>query len=744
MSVTSNLLSANTSGLETDISGWTAGANTTLSWSTRFYSGAHSLGMTATAAGTARATTAARVPVVAGTVYTAYAYFALVVAAAGRSATVTVDWYSAVTGGTAISSSISNTTSLPNATAWATPPPILIATAPAGATYASVTVAVAGLSAGAVAAVDVISFGPPALLPENMLTYNTQGVEVDASGWQNLKNCALATSTADKVEGWLSLQVTATAVGDTQARTVASYAVTPGTEYYSYAWVKAPAVGGLEYRMEVWWYDATNTFISGTLITRSWTPPASEWYRCAVIGRAPALAVTARVVLRPQASVAGEVWLFDQILFRAAPVISGNLIGYSAQGFEVTAEEWLPEQGCTISRDITRSWEGGSSLTILADGTTDPIVRMVTGVPVVPRQVYTLNPRLYHPAGPANRMIGLLFSWYDASGMLISTSQFRWILAGSSGWRSLTGSAMSPDGAVTMAAGVRWFDADVGTSFGLDQVLVARGGLGILVDPIPGEYAVRISLQGLTQGGYAYWGLWRMLQSDGSMTPLRGATEETAQTPITGDLAVVEDYEAPLGVPIQYYLKLWTTLPAYTSITTEPPLILDEPPVTHVVMKDPLSPARRAAVMVGTLPDWQRTARQGVSQVRGRARPIVISDVRSAATGTMTLVTETDGERQRVKWLMDVGSTVLLQWPRTWGEDDVYVQIGDVTEKRATRYAEYGDREWDVPLIEVDRPVGVTVGSANRTWANVLSENFDWLAVFTARGSWLDVYTGGS
>ncbi|MFF1417631.1 hypothetical protein [Streptomyces sp. NPDC058280] len=743
MSVSTNLLSTNTSGLETDISGWTAGANTTLSWSTRFYFGARSLGMTATAAGTARATTAARVAVTSGTVYTAYAYFALIAAAAGRTATVTVDWYAAVSGGTVISSSTSAASALPNATTWKDPPALLVATAPAGATYAAISVSVAGLSAGAAVATDAIAFGPPALLTENLLPYNTQGMEVDASGWQNLKNCTIAVLSTDRVEGWQSLQVTATAAGDTQARTVASYSVTPGTEYYSYAWVKAPAVD-LEYRMEVWWYDAAAAFINGTLITRSWTPPASTWYRCAVIGKAPVGAVTARVVLRPQASAASEVWLFDQILFRPSPILAGNLLGYSQQGFEATSDDWVAEQGCTIVRDIARSWEGGSSLAITADGTSDPTIRVAVGIPVTPRQVYTLNPRFYHLAGSGQRMIGLLFSWYDSGGQILSTSQFRWIISASEGWRSLTGSAMAPTGAVTMSAGVRWFDATAGTAFGLDQILLTAGGLGILADPIPGRYAVTVSLQGLTQGGYTYWGLWRMLQSDGSMTPLRGSTGDTSQIPITSDLAVLEDYEAPLGVPIVYYLKLWTALPAYTSITTEPPLVLDEPATTHVVMKDPLSPARNASIMVGTLPDWQRTARQGVSQVRGRARPIVISDVRSAKTGTMTLVTESNEERQRLEWLLEVGSTVLLQWPRAWSEDDVYVQIGDVTEKRAARYAEYGDREWDVPLIDVDRPVGATVGSADRTWATVNAERLDWLAVYTGAASWLDVYTGGS
>jgi hypothetical protein len=173
------------------------------------------------------------------------------------------------------------------------------------------------------------------------------------------------------------------------------------------------------------------------------------------------------------------------------------------------------------------------------------------------------------------------------------------------------------------------------------------------------------------------------------------------------------------------------------------PITLPEPDFTSVSIVDPGLPARNATAVVGTLPDWSRAARQGVNPVRGRARPIVITDVRTSRTGTLTLITETQEELESMWWLLETGNTLLIRWPRAWGESDVYVQVGDVSAARLADYAGHQDRAWSVPLTEVDRPIGGATGSASRTWDTVRTENPDWLGVLTSGATnWLDVYTG--
>lgn len=740
MSVQTNLLGANASGFDTDVTGWTPGANTTLARNTaRAYAGAASMQLTATTSGSVSASLAQRVGVTPGAVLTAYSYFANIVAASGRNTTVTVSWYANVTGGSALSTVSSAAATLPTSTLWATPPPVLIATVPALAHFAQITLTVTGLTSGAQVVTDVVSLGPPFITTGSFLDYGTQGCEVDASGWSTVANASIATSAVNSYEGWRSLQITATAAGDTRIRTAADYAVTPGVEYLGYGWVVPPAAG-LEFRTELWWYDGTGTFMTGTLASASSYPTSTTtWTRCTVIGTAPPGAATARLVLRPQATSAGQSWLCDQMFLRDAPILPGTMLGYNAQSMEVDVSGWTITQGGTIAQSGTRAWDGVASMAITADGTADPVVNLNGHWPVEARQAYQIVPHVYMPASGT---VDLLFTWYDDADAVIRSTFYRWNLTSGAGWYAPTGSFVPPEGAVTASAGLQIHGATAGTVYYVDGVLLGPGGLGVIADPITDAYGVRVSLQGLTTGGHTYWGLWRMLLSDGSQTPVRGADGDLTQQAITGDVGIQEDYEAPLGQPVVYQARLWTTPTAMESSTSEP-ITIASPGDSHLVIKDPALPVRsNSDGVVTTAPDWQRQARQGVYQVRGRVRPIVITDVRSSRTGSMVLTTETQDERDAIWFAVETGNTLLLQWPDGWGLGDMYVQIGDVTEARLSTYAAHADREWTFTLTEVDRPIGGLVGSATRVWQNVLDDNTSWQAVYESASSWLDVLTG--
>lgn len=739
MSVATNLLA--NPNFDTDVSGWAAGSNTTITRNaSRYYAPNGSMQLTATAAGSVTATTSARVAVTAGNTYTAYAYFANVAAASGRGTTVTVTWYAAVTGGAAISSVTSSSSTLPNDTTWMKPPPVLIATAPAGANYASVTVSGTGLTAGGAIVTDVVSFGPPALVTNNILPYAVQGVEVDASGWQAVWQATVSATSSDSYEGWRSLAITSTATGACRAGTVASFPVTAGTEYMGYAWVYAP-VSDPEWHTVIRWYDSAGTLISSSTQSRKGFT-SQAWTRCPVIDTAPAGAVTAQLILEPVATAVGQVWLCDQMALLPTPIIPGNLLGYAAQGIEVDSAKWTAAGGCTKFQTSIVAYDGVSSLKIVCDGTDDATVVLNGTVPVTPRQAYRIAPRIYHAGRTSVPVVDLLFTWYDASGIQISSVFSRWTMGTAAGWYAPVGSAVAPAGAATLRIGMRFLNPANGDLFYADSILVAPGGLGIIADLIDGNYGARVSIQGLTTDGKTTYGLWRMLD-DGTMTPVRGPVGDLTSTAITGDLAVVEDYEAPLGVGYRYYVKLWTNSSSYQASTSNV-ITLPEPEDTIVIIKDPGLPARWAESVVakGGMPDWTRAARQGVNAIRGRARPIIISDVRTSRTGTMTLVTETQDELDAMWWLLETGNTLLLQWPSEWGERDVYVQVGDVTEAHVADYAGYKDRTWSIPLTEVDRPVGGITGSADRTWQAVVDTRTDWLDVMANATSWLDVYTG--
>lgn len=736
MSVPTNLLSANTSSIETDTSGWVGGANTTKSMSSRFYQGAASLGLTATAAGFVAATTATRVAVVAGTTYQAYAFFANLVAASGRVATVRIEWFDVATGGTALSSSTSAGSTLANATSWNTPPPGIIAVAPAGATYASIVVMVTGMTAGATVAVDLITFGTPYTVTGNILPYASMSVEQDVGAWTGWTNCTVGRSTTDSREGWYSLQLTAVAAGTVASRLSTTVPVTPGTEYLSQVMVKSTT--GAPVRLDIQWCDAASTLLGTASETRT-VPSDGTWTALQVVSVAPPTAAGARIIIGPTASAAGDAWLCDlmTLLPTSARAVAGNLLPYTVADMEPNLSGWTVTGG-VASQSTTTVVSGVYSMKVVASGgdltltTVSPVTGVTLGVG------YQFGLPVYQTATAYKHTD--LVEWLDANGVVLRS---RW-----QSWQGMTGEwrvgymgDIAPAGAVAVRLGTTFEALPAGATIYFDRATFIVGGLVASAEPAGGGGAA-ITVRGLTTGGPTW--TWSLLRYVGGETPqpVRGWTGDLTNVSITGDLAVITDYEAPLGVPVQWRVVLDGGSQGRFYYTTDSVTLDAE--TLDVWIKDPGLPARSVHATVQTLPEWQRAARQGVNQVRGRSRPIVISDVRLSRTGTVGLVTQSDDERDALWWVLDSGNTLLLQWPPGFGERDVYVSVGDVAESRLTDLAEHTDRTWTLPLTEVDRPLGGMVGSPDRTWQDVADAGSTWADALADATTWLDVYTGVS
>ncbi|MER5501372.1 hypothetical protein ABT096_29785 [Streptomyces sp. NPDC002561] len=601
------------------------------------------------------------------------------------------------------------------------------------------TVSAAGLAAGGAVVTDSVAFGPPNSASGNLIPYAASSVELDVSAWGAWENCTIAQSSTLSWEGWCSLAITSAASGEAQSGISVPIAITAGTEYVSTVMVRSAVAGSV--RVDLRFYNAAGTFLSWAFST--WSLAADTWTRLTAAGYAPAGAVGARIVVRPMATAAGQIWFCDRMTISPALKLPNEMLSYNASSFEVDASAWLATDGCTISRSLDTSWEGVASLRVDPVGaSTSGTFQLVQPLPVTPRQAYQVEPRVKIGADPNPRQAAVTYDWLDGTGVLVSTLRYTWTMnPGSGGWYALTTSAVAPDGAASLRVSVT---VSLLTTIGpvyVDAVSVTPGGRAVIADPVPGTFSATISVQGLTLGGYAYWKLLRV-DEDGTMTPVRGTSGDLVQVPITGDVAVMEDYEAPLGVPVRYYVQVWTTSSSTRSTMSEP-IVIPEPSPTDVVLKDPLQPARQTTAVVakGGQPQWVRKARQGINAVRGRIRPIVISDIRTGREGTLTLVTETAEDLASMWWMLETGDVLLLQWPRIFGERDVYVSVGDVTEAGVVEYAGYSDRTWTLPLTEVDRPVGGTAGSAGRTWQTVLTTHDDWMSVLSA-GSWLDVLQG--
>ncbi|MEU7243416.1 hypothetical protein [Streptomyces sparsogenes] len=726
MAITGNLLSANAESIETDASAWSALVNAaTPTRASGGTSGSFCLAWTATASGDSQVGLASRVAVTPGVEYWSCA--SVWPPAVGAQARLEIRWYTS--GGTLISTVQGPLLSAPSVS-WNQI--AAVGAAPATAATALVVLRVTATAAAQVWFADRIFLGQTTGVPGNLLNWNAESIEIDRSGWGASTNCVLGVSTSSYT-WYQSMLLTSSAAGDCLARSALGEAptVTPGVEYTAFAQV-SPGASGLPFAIQIRWRDAAGTEIQIDSATR--TPASGQWTRCTVAATAPPGAVTARVGLAPTATAAGQQWGVDRLVLAptSALMTAGNLLPYNVADFELDVSGWTVSGGTSVqASDIVLS--GGYSMKMTASGG-DLVAALAVPVGVTPGLGYQFAPCIY---SSATRVYQTRIEWLDNTGTPVRTRWQSW--SGRSGaWLVGSMGDLAPANAVSVRLSVIVPDAAAGEVWYLDSVAWKLGGLTALAAPSGGG-GVTVTIRGLTTGGPTWkWRLDRV--QAGKSTPVRGWTGDLIDQPTTGDVAIAVDYEAPLGVPLQWRVRSYTT-GASIAYTSDPLTLAGE--TTDVWLTDVALPARSVSATVGVpLPDWQRSARQGTYSVKGRPRPVVISDVRSSRTGTLVLVTQTEEDRDALWWVLESGNTLLVKWPLGFTEPDMYVQVADVTEAHITASAEHSDRQWTLALTEVDRPIGGIIGSPDRTWQTVKDAGSDWASAIGNARSWLDVFTG--
>ncbi|GAA0641273.1 hypothetical protein GCM10009548_01820 [Streptomyces malaysiensis subsp. malaysiensis] len=727
MAISGNLLPANAESIETDASGWAGLVNAANLVRTGGGAlGSFCLAWTATVSGDSQIGIASRVAVTPGVEYWSCA--TVFPPGAGAQSRLEIRWYNA--GGTVISTTQGPLIAAPAGT-WHQV--AAVGTAPANTATALVVVRVTATANSQPWYMDRAFLGLTTGVSGNLLNWNAESIEIDRSGWGASTNCVLSVSLSS-FTWYQSMLLTASAAGDCLARSALGEAptVTPGVEYAAFAQV-SPGTSGLSFAIQIRWRDASGNEIQTDTGTR--TLASGQWTRCTVAAVAPAGAVTARIGLAPTATAAGQQWGIDRIVFAptSALMTAGSLLTYNTSEFELDVSGWTVTGGTSVqASDAVLS--GGYSMKMTASGG-DLVAALATPVSVTPGMGYQFIPCLF---SNVSRIYQTKVEWLDAANTVIRTRWQPWNGHAGGAWMAGSMGDLAPAGAAFARLSVVVPDATAGDLWYLDNVGWKLGGLTALATPAGGG-GVSITIRGLTTGGPTWkWRLDRI--QAGRSTPVRGWAGDLVDQPATGDVAVAVDYEAPLGVPLQWRVRSATT-GASISYLSDPLTLAGE--VTDAWLTDVSLPARSVAATVGTpLPDWQRSARQGVYNVRGRQAPIVISDVRASRTGTLTLVTESEEERDALWWVLETGNTLLIKWPLTFTEPDMYVQVADVTEAHITAVAEHSDRTWTLALTEVDRPLGGIIGSPDRTWQTVKDSGSDWNSALYGATTWLDVYTG--
>jgi hypothetical protein len=471
------------------------------------------------------------------------------------------------------------------------------------------------------------------------------------------------------------------------------------------------------------------------------SPSTAAWTRVAIDGTVPSGAASFKVELTAFATGSGQTAFADLVVVRPPTGLPGNLLPYNAESIETDTSGWSAVSGCTVARSTVEPYRGAYSLAVTFTDVT-AVVALAAPVSVTPGDVYQFMPWTW-PARLTQTLTPVL-QWLDASGNVVNeqASPYGWPTDAPTGaWWSIAASGVCPPGATQLSVTYS-ITGTVGDVWYFDAIYLGPGGLGAVATPIPDDYAAQISLEGLTTQNATQFSLYRQ-DTDGTLTPVRGQSGDLVLAPVTTDLDVETDYEAPLGVPISYMVEIFSSAGEQWAIYTSAPIVIDAAPdAWHVLLKDPTAPARNMLTTWQTPPEWTSPARQATYVPLNSTNPIVRYDVRGSQTGTLALITMSDSERAALTWLLAAGDTLLMQAPPGCGIDDVYVQVGDVVESRVAGYAQDPIRTWQLPLTVVGRPSGPMVGTAGRTWQDVADGYGTWRDVLSAYQTWMGVLLG--
>ncbi|MFI1830675.1 hypothetical protein ACH41E_30190 [Streptomyces sp. NPDC020412] len=736
MAIPGNYLSDTTSTITPNTSGWAVLLNCTLSKGVGGSVTDDCLQMTSVAAGEMRARTVASYPVIAGTEYEVFAD------AAGGTVPerIGLRWL------TAANAEISISWSLTTSSAWASWHRIAVADwAPDTAAFVQVVFSAAP-AAGVSQYLDNVYLGLPQRTTGNLLAATAETNERAALWEWGVTTNATLTRQAPPV-GWSSTTyvagghvaaMTVTANGNANFRCTHLPEVTPGTEYLGYLHLNPPAAASTAW-VELRFYDAGFTQIQATRSTLA--APGTGWYRQRVSASAPAGAAYATLAAGLDGATAGQVLRTDTAVITVAPVSrEGSVVPYADSSFEQGIGAWTVVSGAaTLARLTpwgTDSLEGSYCLAVTSGTAASSVIRsgrysigaaaglsfrVESGIKVVSGS-WTLTRSI---------------RWYDAGGTDLGVGSGSPGTPPGPGWWLLSNDQVAPAGATQAAIEYTLTAGAAASVLRMDKVSLwqALPLTEAVADDVTAS--IRATFREVNTAGTI--SMWRVTP-DGTRTPVRGADGLILGVPSTSDVVVIEDYEAPLGVPVYYYAETRTGT-NLTSRRSTPVVTLTPGDRNLCWIKDPGYPQRNLQVMVKTPPAWKRPIQQTVYRVHGRANPVVHSDVRSGLEGDLVIYTRSDAEAAALTWVLSSGNPLLWQVVPVVHETDMYVSAAEVSLPRGAPVAGEAWREWTLSLTQVDMPTTVGVaGSAGRTWQDILTEHSTWQDVLDRFASWEDVF----
>ncbi|HEY7037160.1 MAG TPA: hypothetical protein VH482_37915 [Thermomicrobiales bacterium] len=218
----------------------------------------------------------------------------------------------------------------------------------------------------------------------------------------------------------------------------------------------------------------------------------------------------------------------------------------------------------------------------------------------------------------------------------------------------------------------------------------------------------------------------------GTQAYVRGASPAT----FSSNPMILRDYEAPLGVPLTYTAIVadasGAQSPPDTKVITIPALGCSDTWVVDIAV-----PSNSQRVTYERLDELDYEATTGVHYVLNRRTPIVTSDIARAPKLDVSLLTDTDDQRERARAALGNGVPILLRTPPENGIGNLYVTALEWREQRVVNLATNQARRFLISAVQVDRPdPGLFIPMALASYLGIRNGYASYAALKAARGTY--------
>lgn len=171
-----------------------------------------------------------------------------------------------------------------------------------------------------------------------------------------------------------------------------------------------------------------------------------------------------------------------------------------------------------------------------------------------------------------------------------------------------------------------------------------------------------------------------------------------------GQITIVRDYEAPIGVPLTYTAETWDDATPGTVSTQTVAFTVPDDGCSDTWLTDLVRAQNTFRVVLEELAELEYEYPTGVHQILNRRTPIVTSDIANTPSWELSFLTRSDDQRARARAILGNGVPVLLRTPPANGIGNVYFSVTGWKEQRLVRLATDPNRRFVADCVQVDRP----------------------------------------